>query len=120
MDRQIEILENGGVVEQQTRSFNANTGTTSLMRSKEDANDYRYFPEPDLQPVLVNEEYIEKSKNHFHHFLKSYLENSLLNMVFLNTIPMSSLKKKTLLYTSTNCVSTLKTTKLPPILLMEV
>ena len=62
MDRQIEILENGGVVEQQTRSFNANTGTTSLMRSKEDANDYRYFPEPDLQPVLVNEEYIEKVK----------------------------------------------------------
>ena len=62
MNRQIEILENGGVVEQQTRSFNANTGTTSLMRSKEDANDYRYFPEPDLQPVLVNEEYIEKVK----------------------------------------------------------
>ena len=62
MDRQIEILENGGVVEQQTRSFNANTGTTSQMRSKEDANDYRYFPEPDLQPVLVNEEYIEKVK----------------------------------------------------------
>lgn len=62
MDRQIEILENGGVVEQQTRSFNANTGTTSLMRSKEDANDYRYFPEPDLQPVLVNEEYIENVK----------------------------------------------------------
>ena len=49
MDRQIEILENGGIIEQQTRSFNANTGTTSLMRSKEDANDYGYFPEPDLQ-----------------------------------------------------------------------
>ncbi len=62
MNRQIEILENGGVVEQQTRSFNANTGTTSLMRSKEDANDYRYFPEPDLQPVLVTEEYIETIK----------------------------------------------------------
>ena len=62
MDRQFEILENGGVVEQQTRSFNANTGTTSLMRSKEDANDYRYFPEPDLQPVLVTEEYIETIK----------------------------------------------------------
>jgi len=62
MNRQIEILENGGVVEQQTRSFNANTGTTSLMRSKEDANDYRYFPEPDLQPVLVTEEYIKTIK----------------------------------------------------------
>jgi len=63
MDRQIEILENGGIVEQQTRSFNANTGTTSLMRSKEDANDYRYFPEPDLLPVIVTEEYIEKVKH---------------------------------------------------------
>lgn len=62
MDRQIDILENGGIVEQQTRSFNANTGTTSLMRSKEDANDYRYFPEPDLQPVIVTQDYIEKVK----------------------------------------------------------
>ncbi|MBL6657782.1 MAG: Asp-tRNA(Asn)/Glu-tRNA(Gln) amidotransferase subunit GatB [Flavobacteriales bacterium] len=62
MDRQIDILENGGIIEQQTRSFNANTGTTSLMRSKEDANDYRYFPEPDLQPVIVKQDYIEKVK----------------------------------------------------------
>ena len=62
MDRQIEILENGGIVDQQTRSFNANTGTTSLMRSKEDANDYRYFPEPDLQPVMVTEKDIEEIK----------------------------------------------------------
>ena len=63
MDRQIDILENGGVVEQQTRSFNANTGTTSLMRSKEDANDYRYFPEPDLQPIMVTQDYIEEIKS---------------------------------------------------------
>lgn len=62
MDRQIEILENGGTVEQQTRSFNAATGTTSLMRSKEDANDYRYFPEPDLQPITITQEYIEDVK----------------------------------------------------------
>ncbi|MBL6873365.1 MAG: Asp-tRNA(Asn)/Glu-tRNA(Gln) amidotransferase subunit GatB, partial [Flavobacteriales bacterium] len=62
MDRQTDILENGGIIEQQTRSFNANTGTTSLMRSKEDANDYRYFPEPDLQPVIVKQDYIEKVK----------------------------------------------------------
>ena len=62
MDRQIEILENGGTVEQQTRSFNAATGTTSLMRSKEDANDYRYFPEPDLQPITISQEYIDNVK----------------------------------------------------------
>tara|TARA_B100001115_G_scaffold176295_1_gene163382 strand:+ start:1106 stop:2557 length:1452 start_codon:yes stop_codon:yes gene_type:complete len=62
VDRQIEIVENGDVVEQQTRSFNAADGSTILMRSKEDANDYRYFPEPDLQPVVVTEKYVAKVK----------------------------------------------------------
>ena len=62
LDRQIEIVENGGKVEQQTRSFNASNGDTILMRSKEDANDYRYFPEPDLQPVVITKEYITKVK----------------------------------------------------------
>jgi aspartyl-tRNA(Asn)/glutamyl-tRNA(Gln) amidotransferase subunit B len=58
-DRQIELIENGGVVKQQTRSFNAANGSTVLMRSKENANDYRYFPEPDLQPVILTLEYIQ-------------------------------------------------------------
>ena len=62
MDRQIEIVENGGRVAQQTRSFNASTGTTTAMRDKEDANDYRYFPEPDLLPVIISQEYIQKVK----------------------------------------------------------
>jgi len=62
LDRQIEIVENGGEVEQQTRSFNASTGDTILMRSKEDANDYRYFPEPDLQPVVITKEYVARVK----------------------------------------------------------
>ena len=62
VDRQIEIIENGGEVEQQTRSFNAADGRTILMRSKENANDYRYFPEPDLQPVVITKEYVAKVK----------------------------------------------------------
>jgi aspartyl-tRNA(Asn)/glutamyl-tRNA(Gln) amidotransferase subunit B len=62
IDRQIELIENGGLVEQQTRSFNAANGDTILMRSKEDANDYRYFPEPDLQPIIVTEKYVEQVK----------------------------------------------------------
>lgn len=62
IDRQIEILENGGLVEQQTRSFNAAKGDTILMRGKEDANDYRYFPEPDLQPIIVTEKYVKQLK----------------------------------------------------------
>lgn len=61
--RQIEAIENGEEISQDTRSFNAVTGTTFVLRSKEMANDYRYFPEPDLQPVIVSQEYIEKVKS---------------------------------------------------------
>ncbi len=57
--RQIDEIEAGREISQDTRSFDANTGTTSLLRSKEMANDYRYFPEPDLQPVIVTQEYID-------------------------------------------------------------
>ncbi len=60
--RQIDVIENGGTISQDTMGFDAVTGSTYLMRSKEMANDYRYFPEPDLQPVIVSKEYIEKVK----------------------------------------------------------
>ena len=53
INRQIELIERGEKVEQQTRSFNAANGDTVLMRKKEEANDYRYFPEPDLQPIIT-------------------------------------------------------------------
>jgi aspartyl-tRNA(Asn)/glutamyl-tRNA(Gln) amidotransferase subunit B len=58
--RQIELLENGEIINQDTRSFDAVRGTTFSLRSKEEANDYRYFPEPDLQPVIIKQEYIEE------------------------------------------------------------
>jgi aspartyl-tRNA(Asn)/glutamyl-tRNA(Gln) amidotransferase subunit B len=61
--RQIELIENGGKVLHETRSFNAANNSTITMRHKEEANDYRYFPEPDLQPVIVTEDYIEKIKS---------------------------------------------------------
>ena len=60
--RQVEILEKGGKVSHETRSFNAANNTTISMRHKEEANDYRYFPEPDLQPVIVTEKYINEIK----------------------------------------------------------
>lgn len=60
--RQVEILEKGGKVSHETRSFNAANNTTISMRHKEDANDYRYFPDPDLQPVIVTEKYINEIK----------------------------------------------------------
>ncbi|MGL4596120.1 MAG: Asp-tRNA(Asn)/Glu-tRNA(Gln) amidotransferase subunit GatB, partial [Bacteroidia bacterium] len=58
--RHIDIIEAGGIVDQDTRSFEATSGTTFSLRSKEAANDYRYFPEPDLQPVLVTEAYVNE------------------------------------------------------------
>src|SRR5260221_2452331 len=57
--RLIDILENGDVITQQTRSFDANTGITFAIRDKEDADDYRYFPEPDLTPFNLQDDFIE-------------------------------------------------------------
>lgn len=63
VERQIEALENGEQLSQETRSFDALKGITISMRSKEAANDYRYFPEPDLQPIVVDEVYIGQIKS---------------------------------------------------------
>lgn len=60
IDRQIEIVEEGGEVDQETRLWDDNMKVTKTMRSKEDANDYRYFPEPDLMPVEISREWVEK------------------------------------------------------------
>jgi aspartyl-tRNA(Asn)/glutamyl-tRNA(Gln) amidotransferase subunit B len=58
--RQIELLENNQSVTQETRLFDADTGETRTMRSKEEAHDYRYFPDPDLLPVIVSQELIDR------------------------------------------------------------
>jgi aspartyl-tRNA(Asn)/glutamyl-tRNA(Gln) amidotransferase subunit B len=57
VERQIELIENGGKVVQETRLYDANKDETRSMRSKEEANDYRYFPDPDLLPVHISEEF---------------------------------------------------------------
>jgi len=61
--RQVEILENGGKIMQETRLFDAEKGETRTMRSKEDAHDYRYFSDPDLLPVVIDDEFINECKN---------------------------------------------------------
>ena len=61
--RQIEVYENGGEVDQETRNYNPAKNETSILRSKEDAHDYRYFPEPDLSPILIQQDYIKKIKS---------------------------------------------------------
>ena len=57
IDRQVDVIESGGRITQETRLYNANEGKTYGMRSKEQAHDYRYFPEPDLLPLVVDEEW---------------------------------------------------------------
>ena len=60
--RQIEIIEDGGTIDQGTRLFDANKGETRSMRSKEEAHDYRYFPDPDLLPLTFSEAFVEARK----------------------------------------------------------
>src|SRR5688572_16363528 len=60
IDRQIELVSKGGTVVQETRLFDSTTGRTHSMRSKEEAHDYRYFPEPDLPPLVVTADRIER------------------------------------------------------------
>ena len=61
--RHVETYENGGTIEQETRQFDPNTCATKVMRKKEFAHDYRYFPEPDLLPLVIDDEYIEQIRS---------------------------------------------------------
>jgi aspartyl-tRNA(Asn)/glutamyl-tRNA(Gln) amidotransferase subunit B len=60
--RMIDVIESGGTISQQTRSFDAATDTTFALRDKEEANDYRYFPDPDLAPFVLSDVYIDTIK----------------------------------------------------------
>ena len=63
VDRQIDVIENGGKIDQETLRWDDVSGKTFPMRDKEDAQDYRYFPDPDLVAIKLSEEYIENIKN---------------------------------------------------------
>jgi aspartyl-tRNA(Asn)/glutamyl-tRNA(Gln) amidotransferase subunit B len=58
-ERQVELLENGQKIDQETRLFDAQSGVTRTMRSKEDAHDYRYFPDPDLLPLIFTQDFVD-------------------------------------------------------------
>jgi aspartyl-tRNA(Asn)/glutamyl-tRNA(Gln) amidotransferase subunit B len=62
IQRQIDLIEDGGTVVQETRLFDPNSGRTRSMRSKEEAHDYRYFPDPDLVPIIIGDEWVERSR----------------------------------------------------------
>lgn len=62
VDRLIDIVESGGIIKQETRSYDADNNTTFALRSKEEADDYRYFPDPDLTPFNITDEYLNEIK----------------------------------------------------------
>ena len=62
-DRQITAYEKGEKIEQETRTYNAKNNSTIVLRKKEDAQDYRYFPEPDIQPIIITKDFIENVKS---------------------------------------------------------
>jgi aspartyl-tRNA(Asn)/glutamyl-tRNA(Gln) amidotransferase subunit B len=62
-NRQVDVLESGGTIAQETRLFDPTSGTTRSMRSKEDAHDYRYFPDPDLLPLVLDDAFLEDCRN---------------------------------------------------------
>ncbi|WP_293307078.1 Asp-tRNA(Asn)/Glu-tRNA(Gln) amidotransferase subunit GatB [Pedobacter sp. UBA5917] len=61
--RQVEVISNGGRIIQSTLNFDADKGTTSPMRTKEEANDYRYFSDPDLQPIYISDDWVAEIKS---------------------------------------------------------
>ena len=61
-ERQVDIIESGGIIKQETRLFDTSTGETRSMRSKEDAHDYRYFPDPDLLPLEFSDTWVSEIK----------------------------------------------------------
>ena len=88
IDRQISLLEKGESINHETRGFNAVNGKTLSQRHKEEANDYRYFPEPDLQPIIIGQEYIENVKKSLPPLPKELLQK------FTNEFKLSSYDAK--------------------------
>lgn len=71
IERQIDVVESGEKVTQETLRWDEVSGKTFSMRDKEDAQDYRYFPEPDLVAIKLSEEYIENIKKHCQNYQKA-------------------------------------------------
>ena len=91
-ERQIELLESGREVVQETRRWDDNKGESYAMRSKEDAQDYRYFPDPDLAPIVISEEWLEKRKAAQPEFREEKMEryNMTFRIMILKLLPHPS------------------------------
>ncbi|MFK5894641.1 MAG: Asp-tRNA(Asn)/Glu-tRNA(Gln) amidotransferase subunit GatB, partial [Pseudomonadota bacterium] len=97
VERQIDILENGGTIVQETRLYDADKHETRSMRSKEEANDYRYFPDPDLLPIVISDEEIEAIRKQlpempeqkYQRYLKDYSLSEKDAQIITSNIDMS-------------------------------
>ncbi len=92
--RQIEIYENGGTVSQDTMRYNQGDGTTSVQRSKEDALDYRYFPDPDLLPLHITDDQIERIRKTMPE-LPAATRNRFINVLGLSEYDAARLTENT-------------------------
>lgn len=90
--RQIELIEDGGKVIQQTRLYDPNKDETRAMRSKEEANDYRYFPDPDLLPVVIEDSFLETTRATLPSCRPPSASASRTSSACLPTMPASSLR----------------------------
>ena len=100
--RQIETLDSGGTLMQETRRWDDDTGITETMRSKEHAHDYRYFPEPDLMPLKPSEEWLKEIQTHIvelplarkNRFIKDYNIPAQDAEVFVGNVPLGGFFEK--------------------------
>jgi len=100
--RQIEVLESGGFLEQETRRWEDDSGITETMRSKEHAHDYRYFPEPDLMPLRPSKEWLNEVRSHVvelplvrkQRFIKDYEIPAQDAEVFVANVPLGNFFEK--------------------------
>ena len=99
VERQIEVLENGGQINQETRLFDTTNGITRAMRSKEDAHDYRYFPDPDLLPLTLSREYVDNISKTLPE-LPDQIRNRMVNVYGLSNYDAQVLtdEKETVVY----------------------
>ena len=72
VERQVALLERGGVITQETRDYDGTTGTSQSLRSKEEAHDYRYFPDPDLMPVQMDRARVAELEAELHQVRTHY------------------------------------------------
>ena len=80
IERQIDVVEGGGTVVQETRLFDSNTGLTRSMRGKEEAHDYRYFPDPDLVPLIISKEWVGQVRERLPELPEAKMERYISDM----------------------------------------